>query len=388
MSATNAARLGYLALYGAVGASFPYFSVFYGSRGFGVETIGLLTSLAAVAGLVAAPLWGSAADRFSGSRGLLPAAAIVAALGAGALAVVREPLLVAGAVAIMSLAFSGLGPTLDARALETVRNDRNRYGGLRAWGSASFIVVVWLTGAVIERFGAASMFVVYVAMLLGFAIAAVRLRGEVTEIRLPRLAGIGRVLRHPVLARFLVAILLVWCASMGINWYFSVHLLEIGASGELVGASWAIGALVEVPIMAAFPWLATRVGTERLLIMGAGAFVLRALAIALVTDPVLVAGTMVLHGIGFGLMLVGGVTYVARHAPPAAAATAQGILSATVFSLALIIGPGAGALVAGAWGVGAMFLTSAVAGIVAIGLLWFAVARPSAVRRSVAHGRT
>lgn len=385
MSATNAARLGYLALYGAVGASFPYLSVFYASRGLGVETIGLLTSLAAVAGLVAAPLWGSAADRFAGSRALLPVAALIAALGATSLALVREPLLVAGAVAIMSLAFSGLAPTLDARALETVRHEQNRYGGLRAWGSASFIVVVWLTGALIERFGAASMFAVYVAMLLAFAAAAIRLRGDVSGIRLPRLAGIGLVLRHPVLARFLMAILLVWCASMGINWYLSVHLLEIGAPGELVGASWAIGALVEIPIMWAFPWLAARVGTERLLIIGAGAFVLRALAIALVTDPALVALTMILHGIGFGLMLVGGVTYVARHAPPAAAATAQGILSATVFSLALIIGPGLGALVAGAWGANAMFLSSAVVGSLAIALLWFAVARPSAVRRTVAH---
>lgn len=80
------------------------------------------------------------------------------------------------------------------------------------------------------------------------------------------------------------------------------------------------------------------------------------------------------------------MTYVSRHAPPAAAATAQGILSATVFSLALIIGPGASALVAGTWGVSAMFLTSAAAGTVAVALLWFAVARPSAVRRSVAHG--
>ena len=82
------------------------------------------------------------------------------------------------------------------------------------------------------------------------------------EIRLPRLTGIGVVLRHPPLARFLLAILLVWSASMGINWYFSIHLLELGAPGELVGAAWAIGALVEVPIMWAYPWLAARIGAR------------------------------------------------------------------------------------------------------------------------------
>ena len=373
MSPTVSARLAYLALYAAVGASFPYFAVFYESRGLALETIGLLTSLAAGAGLVAAPLWGAVADRFAGSRLVLPIAAAAAAAGAAALVAARPPMLIALAVVGMALAFSGLGPTLDARALETVRGNRDRYGTLRAWGSASFIVVVWVTGALIERAGASSMFVLYITALLVLAVVSIPLRGTVNEIRLPRLTGIGAVLRHPPLARFLLAILLVWSASMGVNWYLSIHLLSLGAPGELVGASWAIGALVEVPIMWAYPWLAARVGAERLLTAGAAAFALRALALAVVDDPLLATLTMALHGVGFGLVLVGGVTYVARHAPPAAAATAQGILSATVFSLALMIGPSVGSFTAAGWGAPAMFVLSCVAGLLAIPLLWVAM---------------
>ena len=373
MSPTAAARLAYLALYGAVGASFPYLAVFYGSRGLPLETIGLLTALTAAAGLVAAPLWGTVADRFAGSWAVLPAAAALAAAGAVALAFAEGPIPIGLAVIGMALAFSGLGPTLDARALETVRGNRDRYGGLRAWGSASFIVVVGVTGALIERAGAWSMFVVYVPALLVLALVTIPLRGSASEIRLPRLTGIGVVLRHPPLARFLLAILLVWSASMGINWYYSIHLLELGAPGELVGVAWAIGAVVEVPIMWAYPRLASGIGAERLLLAGASAFALRALALAVVNDPVPAALTMVIHGIGFGLVLVGGVTYVARHAPAAVAATAQGILSATVFSLALIIGPSVGSFIAATWGATAMFVLSCVAGVAAIPLLWLAI---------------
>ena len=375
MSATHAARLAYLALYAAVGASFPYLAVFYGSRGLTLETIGLLASLGAAAGLVAAPLWGAVADRFAGSWLVLPAAGLIAAAGAAALAVATSPIFITLSVAVMATAMSGIIPTLDARALETVRGDRNRYGGLRAWGSASFIVVVWLTGALIERAGAQSLFYVYVAALLVFAIVAIPLRGDARDIRLPRLSGIGVVLRHAPLARFLVAAILVWSASMGINWYFSIHLLDLGAPGELVGAAWAIGAIVEIPIMASYPWLAARVGTERLLVAGAAALALRALAITLVGDPILVTLTMVLHGIGFSLMLVGGVTYVSRHAPPATAATAQGILSAVVFSLALIIGPGVGSFIAGWLNPTAMFVTASVASLLAIPILWLTIGR-------------
>ena len=36
---------------------------------------------------------------------------------------------------------------------------------------------------------------------------------------------------------------------MAINAFFSIHLVDIGAESALVGASWAIGALVEIPVM-------------------------------------------------------------------------------------------------------------------------------------------
>jgi PPP family 3-phenylpropionic acid transporter len=245
MSPTIAARLAYVAMYAAVGASFPYLPVFFGLRGLELQTIGLLTSLTAAAGLVAAPLWGVVADRFAGSRLTLPGAALLAAVGAWATALAPDPVLIALAVAGTALAFSGIGPVLDARAIQAVRADRNRYGGMRAWGSASFIVVVWLTGAVIERAGPTSLFAIYVAALLTCAVVTIPLRGQQGAMRLPRLSGIGVVLRHPPVARFLLAVLLVWSASMAINWYFSIHLLNLGAPGELVGAAWAIGALVE-----------------------------------------------------------------------------------------------------------------------------------------------
>jgi len=88
---------------------------------------------------------------------------------------------------------------------------------------------------------------------------------------------------------------------------------------------------------------------------------------------------MAVHGLGYGLVLVGGVTYVARHAPPATAATAQGILSATIFSLALMIGPGVGSLTAGVAGVPAMFVLALTASLVAVPILWLAI-RPTTTR--------
>ena len=125
--------------------------------------------------------------------------------------------------------------------------------------------------------------------------------------------------------------------------------------------------------MFAYPWLAAHVGAERLLLLGAGAFALRALALLMVSDPVVAAATMGIHGIAFALVLVGGVTFISRHAPEATAATAQAILSATVFSVAMILGPGIGSFVAERAGPAALFAVTSAASLVAIPVLALAI---------------
>jgi PPP family 3-phenylpropionic acid transporter len=375
MSSPVAARAAYATLFGAIGASFPYLPVYYRSVGLSLGEIGLLGSLAAAVGLVGAPLWGTLADRYPTSRLILPLAATVAALAALGLALAREPVAIAGAVMAFSVALSGLTPIIDARALETVQGDHDRFGPIRVWGSIGFIVVVWLTGFLIERAGIASLFTVYVPLLAVTAVVTIALRGAGRTLPTrPRLSGIGLVLRQPPLRRFLMAAFAVWSASMAINAFLSIHLLDIGAPGELVGSAWAIGAMVEVPIMWAYPALAARFGSRRLLVVGAAAFATRALALPLLVHPVAATLTMLLHGAGFGLLLIGGVTHVSRHAPAGTAATAQGVLTAVVFSLAMIIGPGLGGLAAGAWGLPVMFGISAAVGVVGVVLMAIAVA--------------
>ncbi|HWH24787.1 MAG TPA: MFS transporter, partial [Candidatus Limnocylindria bacterium] len=90
-------------------------------------------------------------------------------------------------------------------------------------------------------------------------------------------------------------------------------------------------------------------------------------------DPLLVTLTMLIHGAGFALLLVGGVTYVSRHAPQGTAATAQGILSGVAFGLSMIVGPGLGGMLAGELGLAGMFIVAAVTSAAAVGLMWWSL---------------
>ncbi len=99
--------------------------------------------------------------------------------------------------------------------------------------------------------------------------------------------------------------------------------------------------------MYAFPRVAGRFGTERLVVVGSLAFALRALLAALAVDPVALVLIAPLEGLGFASVFVGGVTVLAAHAPAGLQGTAQGLFAACA-GLATIIGSFAGGAIAGA----------------------------------------
>src|SRR5688572_26980068 len=113
ISPRAAARLSYVAAFGAVGAWYPYLAVFYSDSGLDLGTIGLMTALGAAAALLAAPIWGAIADRYPGSALIIPIGALVAAAGASALALVDGLFAMAVALVVASVAFAGIAPTLD-----------------------------------------------------------------------------------------------------------------------------------------------------------------------------------------------------------------------------------------------------------------------------------
>ena len=129
--------------------------------------------------------------------------------------------------------------------------------------------------------------------------------------------------------------------------FYSIQVVALGGSPGLVGIAWAVGAAIEVPYMFAFPRVAGRFGTERLVVVGSLAFALRALLAALAVDPVALVLIAPLEGIGFASVFVGGVTVLAAHAPAGLQGTAQGLFAACA-GLATIIGSFAGGAIAGA----------------------------------------
>ena len=363
----------YVFAFAAVGAAAPYMPVYFQSLGLPLDAIGLVTALAALTGLVAAPTWGVLADQALGARAALVAAALLAAVFAGGIGVAAAAVIAAVLWVFYQLSFAGIAPVLDAFALDQVGDNQHRYASFRVWGSASFVVSVVAVGVLIQASGLHSLFFVLIGCLLACALLAALVPVRTSAHAQPRFTGLRVVLRTRVLMTFVAAVLVAWSASTMINGFFSIYLVTLDTPTGLVGSAWALGALVEVPMMLAFPALAARLGVGRLLVVGATFLLLRALVVIVAGDPLIVVASMALHGAGYALLLVGGVTYVARYAPKGAAATAQGVLGGVVFGLSQALGPGIAGFIAGATSIHTMFVVAAIASALGIVAIAFAV---------------
>jgi PPP family 3-phenylpropionic acid transporter len=365
--------LAYLVYFGAIGAAYPYLPVFYRDLGLTFEAIGILTAIQAATQLVLGPVWGGLVDRFPRVGLTLPLAAAVAAAGGFILFLATD---FASSLAGSMLLFAGLagiGPTLDARTLETLGSaGRDRYGQVRAFGSLAFVVVALLVGFLLEAQGARSLFWVYLPCLVGTVLvtSTIRRRGMTRSISMLR--GARQVLGATGMLVFFGGFTIVWTSLTAVNAFYSIQVVALGGSTALVGITWAFGAIIEVPLMYAFPRLGARFGTERLLVFGALVFALRCVLASVATDPLTLVLIAPLEGLGFACAFVGGVTVLAARLPTSLGGTAQGLFSASA-GLATIVGSIVGGTIAGAVGIQGMFAASAVIGLVGTIVVGYAI---------------
>ncbi len=352
----------------AIGASWAYLPIYFRDLGLSLTLIGLLTALSAGVQLVAAPGWGALADRFPASRISLPVAAGVAAVGAASLAASGASPLTAASVVVLAMGLGGIGPVLDARTLDFLGPDRQRFGQIRATGSIAFVLVTWLVGMLIDQRGASALFLVYVPALAATALVSLAIPRRGAGRRPALLPGLGAFLRTPGVALFLVGALLTWMTLNAVGGFYSIQVVALGGTAQLAGLTWVAAASIEIPVMWGYRRLAARFGSGRLLVLGASMFAARAAIAAAAPDATWLLAIAPLQGIGFGLFFVGSVAFVANRAPAGLAATAQGVLTAAM-GTATILGTGLGGLLAGATSISWLFASAAAGGAAAAAIV-------------------
>jgi PPP family 3-phenylpropionic acid transporter len=364
----------YAAYWGAIGLYEPFIGIYFLQAGLTDAQIGWMASVLPLCTLVINPLVSRLADRMR--RRVIFLAIACAGYGL-ALTLFALPGLVPTFAALLVIvglfsAFRGPGiPLADSLIAQMVLRYRLDFGSLRLWGSMLFTLAAIGSGVIWERSGFETMFL---ASGLAFApvVAAALLLEEVPHVpaeldAVERSTGAeknGFVLDPGVLFLLGGTFLVVAALFMSIT-FGGVFVKEIGGSQALIGAMTGFAALGEVPGMLFGSRVARRLGDTNTLIV---AYVLVALGLAGYTVNTSSASLLffaVLRGLGFGMLLVCTVMILNSRAPRGFTSTYQGILAASCWGLAPLLGGPVSGWLYGTYGPAALFLFAAALSLLA-----------------------
>ncbi len=234
-----------------VGFINPYLPLWLQGMGLNLLAIGLLGALQPATRLFAPYAWGWLSDHTGHRVWLLRYCAFTAGL-ASLLLWMELPLWgLALALLLMFVHTSAMIPLSETVLAQVVshegRLDMRRYGRVRLWGSAGFLVTVLLAGAWFEQRGL-SAFPLWVS---GTLLAVVASTWTLNDRREPRPADHVRlrvwpVLRQPAVAWFFLSVLLHVLAHIFVYSFFSLYLDRLGYSKTVIGLLWAASVVVEI----------------------------------------------------------------------------------------------------------------------------------------------
>jgi MFS transporter, PPP family, 3-phenylpropionic acid transporter len=342
----------FAALFTAYGLVLPYFPVWLDSRGLTPVEISVITSAPLFVRVVFTPAVAMLAERIANYRMVI----IVLAWCAFAIALAVSqlfgywPILVMGVAMLMCV--GTMLPLTDTIAVAGVKSAGLDYGGVRIWGSITFIIANFSGGVLIEGLGGGAGIWLIVSTLAMTAVAAHFLPAPIP--RAPqetaprthwRLSMPVKLLRTRLFALFLLAGGCIHGAHATFYTFGALHWQSIGLSSAWIGALWAIGVLAEVILFAFSAGVSRRLTPVQLILAGGAASVVRWTAMVFNPSLMLLVPLQVLHALSYGAVQLGAVLFIARAVPHAGMGNAQAFYAVIANGLVLgLVGLASGVL--------------------------------------------
>jgi predicted MFS family arabinose efflux permease len=332
----------YFAFYAGIACWAPYIALYYQGMGLSGAEIGILNAISPLGMAFLAPIWGYLADSRSAHRLILRVALLTTALVALLLSGASSFWQVLPLILVFALVGTTVSPLLDSYGVTISAEHGLSFGQLRVWGSIGYTLVVWLIGYAMR--GAVSRLFLfgYALALVTTCVATAGLPARRRPSGQTRWQGAAEMLRRPDMRIVLLVVFLLAMSTNPVFTLFGIYIKQIGGGTALLGASSALAAISEFPIMFLGSRLTKRLGSRRMLVIALSIYSLRILMYSLIPSAPWVLAVQLLHGCTFGLYLIASVTLVHELVGSDLAATAQGLLAS-----AMAFGQMSGALIGG-----------------------------------------
>src|SRR6201997_3545557 len=361
--------------FGLVGTHLPYFPMWLKAVGVDAGWIGIITAVPAVTRFTMLPLVTGFAERRHALRGAIMVTAFATVIGLAIVGSQHLPLLILIAYAATCCLWTPMVPLIDAYALRGVTQYGLKYGPLRLWGSAAFIVTALACGQLLDVISARHLIWVIVGMASLGALVSLSLQ-PLGAIKVAPSAnyGAGWLLRdHGFLALILTSAL-IQSSHQAYYIFASIAWQQEGFSGLTIAGLWVLGVLAEIVVFAASLRFTLQPAT--LVIIAALTAVARWVITAQSPPIPILAAVQLMHGLTFGLTQVGTMGLMVHHVPPHIMARGQGFLAACSGIVAASVSILTGAVYA-RYGQGVYYVMAGLAGTGAF-VMWSARNRLSA----------
>lgn len=343
-----AIRLHYLLVYAVLGAYMPYLPVFLG-RDLGMHDaqIGWVTGIYGLSVILGPPLITYLADRLFSGRSLIALAYLASSIALVGLSLADDFFTVLLISLAFSMVYTPLFALLDGLAFSAIAVTRTAgakpppYDRLRLGGSLGFMIPAFVLFFALQA-GAASGRAAIVAAAVAAGLGALcsfwlpRLIPEPLE-RLPGAAA-WQVLRRPPTREMVIPLGLLFAAISVFYAFYARRVLDVGIDPAWVGLVMNLGVLAELPCLFAAGPLLRRFSLRSLILFGALCLMLRLALLAVISDPLIIVASQVLHGpVVLAIYLIPPM-YLNLKAPPGVRNGVQGLYAMLCFGLARLLG--------------------------------------------------
>jgi PPP family 3-phenylpropionic acid transporter len=377
----DAAALPFAALsatyFAHIGFFNPYLPLWLKSQGLPIVVISLLASVQSFTRVFAPYAWGALSDHTGERVRLLRISAAVALLASCGLWWSGGAWWIGLVLLLLFTHTSSMMSLTEAAMAQLVAGDWGRYGRIRLWGSAGFMLTVFAAGAWFEQFGMGS-FPGWTALTLTGVLLCTwwlpNMREHAAHGR-PRGEPVLPVLRQPAVRWFFASLFFHVMAHFAIYAFLSLYLDALGYSKAMIGALWAVSVVVEIAWFYAQGRLIGAFSMARwLLVCGAATALRMAITAGLADWLAALFVAQVLHALTFATHHTACIAMITRHFPGRLRGRGQALFTVTGYGFGGVLGVLAGGAVASRWGFQAMYGVATVLGLVATACAWRVVA--------------
>jgi PPP family 3-phenylpropionic acid transporter len=255
------------------------------------------------------------------------------------------------------------------------------YGSVRVWASVGWILVVPISGWLIERFGFEAGFLG--VSLMWMVAALLTLLIQPRYFVSTKLAGqpksnlrtaFRQIARDRTLLGYAIAVVFMGFLNNGVLQFENVFLSELGASKQLISIAGILSAIVELPFMIYADRYVRRVGAHRVMLLAISMLFLQRAAVLVSPAIATIMIVRFIGGVSFSFMTIASVFLISSRTEPNETGTVLAIYTVTLAGLvSMLSAPVSGAIFDA---IGARWLYGLAAAGYALGLLSLWVTSP------------